>query len=364
MFKAMVGVVLLLVISSGAAIFAQEPVDIAVALPTRGAEVTIGEPLVGQIGDDDPIIAYQFEAEADVPLTLFVQPTDETFFSTFMIVYDAAGEVLADTQDDLLLAAPGSALLPVWSAPEDGTYFVAVSTELYALFEDTGMLDDENSFTLSITEAEFATLDYGTEWEVTFAEDQVFALAVLEVERTDIVTAQITASWEAPAFLTESLTRDDFSARRSNGFSSRTEAFLSPVFIRGNDRLVFIVEPDLFEDGGEFTLTAQRFEPAPITPGEPVTVELGIATLSNFVAYEGEEGQVVGIIASASTGLDLDLVVYDPDGQPVAGSQFGEPLEELELVEDGTYTILIIPADFSISLEELGEVTVTLTLDE
>lgn len=70
------------------------------------------------------------------------------------------------------------------------------------------------------------------------------------------------------------------------------------------------------------------------------------------ISFEGEEGQVVNISANDFGGVIVDplIALLDPDGNPIAGDDdFGGALNSLiddfELPEDGTYTILLSHAE-------------------
>lgn len=341
---------------------AAQMTEVAVELPEPTDTLEVGESIEGELSDDARIVAYEFEAEEDTPLTFLVTPDSDDFFSALLIIYDEEGEVIYTSEDDPLDGAIiGGASAPMWTAPEDGTYTAAVSTRSYAFYEDDSA--PEGSFTLSIDEAEFETLEYGEPAEGSLSEDRPFALYVLETEDLDIVQATLESDFENAQITLDSLEDDDFSSRDSNNVTRSTTA-LTPVYIPSSDRFLVVVQYTGFSgELGDYTLTVDRYEPTPLTVDEPATVEISVETVTNYLRYEGEEDQVLTITAVSSVGTDITIVVFDPDGRVIAVEEYNEPVTELELLEDGEYTLMVYPSGFMVDQTDLGEVEVTIEVE-
>lgn len=85
--------------------------------------------------------------------------------------------------------------------------------------------------------------------------------------------------------------------------------------------------------------------------GETIEVEMAYRRIVS-ISFEGEAGQEISITADDSGGTVVDplITLLDPDGNPIAGDDdFGGALNSLidnfELPEDGTYTLLVSHAE-------------------
>lgn len=85
--------------------------------------------------------------------------------------------------------------------------------------------------------------------------------------------------------------------------------------------------------------------------GDTIEVEMAYRRIVS-ISFEGEEGQEISITADDFGGSVVDplITLLDPDGNPIAGDDdFGGALNSLiddfELPEDGTYTLLVSHAE-------------------
>lgn len=333
--------------------------EIAIDLPDTGTPIAIGDSVESQLDDDDlPLLAYTFEAQADTPLNIIADPSNDDFFSAYLIIYEPNGDVLYTSDDVPIAAEPGIGAALLWSAPEDGTYNIAVTTALHAVFEDEG---SDGTFTLTIEEAVFETIELGDTVSGTISEDTPFVFYVLEVDDGVIVRAEMEGDYDFPQIALDLVDENDFESRNSN--LADAVAYLTPVHFPQSETVLIMAQSGAFSDYGDYTLTVERYEPAMLTADSPATVEISVETLTNYLRFEGEEDQVLNINATAESGTELTLVVFDPDGRIIAVEEFSDPIVGLELLEDGEYLLMVFPSGFSLTSADLGAVEVLLEVE-
>jgi len=114
-------------------------------------------------------------------------------------------------------------------------------------------------------------------------------------------------------------------------------------------------EGDIEAAGEDFfnriTIHGQEVIEEEMEIGDTIEVEMAYRRVI-AISFEGEEGQVVNITADDFGGAIVDplIALLDPDGEPIAGDDdFGGALNSLiddfELPEDGTYTVLLSHAE-------------------
>ncbi|MEM9951276.1 MAG: tetratricopeptide repeat protein [Chloroflexota bacterium] len=119
------------------------------------------------------------------------------------------------------------------------------------------------------------------------------------------------------------------------------------IYYRENDDIVAAGE-DFFQ---RMTLHRGETVEQDVTIGDELEVEMTYRRVVEL-SFDGEEGQVITISASdqADTIVDPLITLLGPDGTPIAGDDdFGTDLnsliEDFELPEDGTYTLLVSHAE-------------------
>ncbi len=273
-----------------------------------------------------------------------------------MIVADAEGEILYSTSFDPVYDYAARIMLYV--LPGDGQYRIAVTSSNYFIYQEA---DDAASYTFTVDVADYQSIAYGETVDGTLSEENLVDLYVFEAEEGAIPYA-ILDSIDLDLAL-YSATNAEFDESQGNVPPESTQTYITPRFLMDDDVFYLMVGASYLFGDEAYSLTLNEYVPGTITGDAPVEIDLTVETLTNYLLFEGADDQMVTIEVTADEAINPTTVVFDPDSDVVAFAENGEAIKELELKEDGTYVIAILPGGYLISQENLGTVTVTLTVE-
>jgi hypothetical protein len=337
--------------------------EIRFPLPEDSTPIALGETLEAELGGDTQAIAFSFEGEEGQGIQAYaIADEDSTALSLYMYLLAEDGEVLNHEQISFINLDYDS-YIPLYVLPDTGAYSIIVTSSDNAIF---GEAEITATFSFSLAEPKFQTLSLGDTVEGTLepVEGTDYSAAIFYLEG---------ARAELPYFIFEApvgvdLTVEPLSSPEPDTFepnrASDGISYLGPLFNFQREQYVIVAHGFLY--GGEpieFSLRVEGFEPAEIAAGETVAVEINIQTLRNYAKFEAKAGDEATITLSATEATNPAVVLFDPVGRVAGFDDTGAGLEELELLEDGTYVIMVFPqADFMIEADQLGEVEITLDL--
>ncbi|MDX1994622.1 MAG: hypothetical protein SF029_19725 [bacterium] len=323
--------------------------------------IEIGETVENEINAEQPIVAYTFEATEGQVLTAYAEIDTEDVQLLYVIFTNEDGEVLAENYGDDFFEY-SSRVLP-FIVPEDGEYTLSVTGSDYYITQEEG---EEAAFSLTLEEFPAEAIEYGEEIEGTLTLETPAAVFVFEGERGQIPQLVVENEVDSLSVEVGSAAGSEFSERSGNTPVGTSDLYVTPFYLLDDGTFYVLVStftsfPEDFEEA--FTLRLQEYEALTIEAGETLTVPLGIETLSNFVTFEGENGQVITLTGDAPE--DYQIAIFDPDGRVIAVEAVADGVQELELLEDGVYTIQVFIGGFGlIELSDLGEATLTLEVEE
>lgn len=328
--------------------------DTIFTLPDEIGSIAPDETIEADLTEETPLHVYAFEAEEGEAFSFLV--VDPQFYTSYVAITDEEGTVItASTRDPL---SEGSARIVLFIAPEDATYLVLVTTGGYGFSQRHSV---DSSFTVTMLEAEYETLELGDEVEISLDEETPRLLFALPLERTDI--PQIILETRNAEITVGSVYNENFSPRSGNTTVGSTNIFISPFYMQDEDTLyIMVTAPRFGNREAEAKLIVRQYEAAQIADGETVSVSIAPETLSNFIQFEGDNGQTVTLEAEAAESIDAQLAVFDPEGRVIAVESAADGVRGLRLRTGGTYTIMVFPGGFMVDLSGLGEVAVTLSL--
>ncbi len=324
-------------------------------VPNEGEPLEVGDSVEGRLDDDTVMLTYMVEAEEGDALTLYVEQED--FTTLYLVVANDLGDILAVSNRDTLFDVQARIFL--FLVPEDGEYFIAVTTSSYY---NLGEADREAEFVLTVESADYQLLEYGDAVEGELTEESPYNLYVFEVVQGDI--PQIILQSRNSDVEVSSLSDPEFSNRSGNNPVASTDDYVSPFYLFEDDLLYILVYNNRFDPADEYTLSLQRYEPLLIESGETLEVPLVIETVSNFVAFEAERNQRVSIRGESPENVSARIAVFDPDGRVIAVEDAADGVSDLRLREDGLYIIQVFPGGFLIDISNLGVVELTLEIDD
>ena len=332
----------------------------AVSAQSEDMEMPEGEPveygtlIEGELDDDNPIVGYTLELEEGDGISAYLD--DDDYDATYLLILDEDGDIIMENSTDPLFDYAARIFLFV--APEDGTYTLAVtSVDYYFSAESAGFAD----FIIKVDEVDYETVSFGDVIEGELTEEAPYAVYVLDVERGDL--PQIVLESAQSDVLLDSLTDIEVDDREGNKPEATTDSYITPFYAFDDDTFYILVYDSSFEPGDEYTLNVSEYDAFEMADGDSVTIPLTVATISNFVTFEGEEDDVVSLIVEQPENMQVQIAVFDPDGRVIAVEDAADGVQGLELIEDGVYTAQIYPGGFLISLSDLGEVEVSLTIE-
>jgi hypothetical protein len=333
-------------------VHAQEGVEIP-----EGTPITVGVPVEGQISADTPIVAYTFDGLEGDAIRAFID--DENYVATHLIFADADGEILFYTGVDPTYQH--TTFAPLFILPADGTYSVAVTNSEYFYMQEVG---EETTFSLTLEATVYETVSYGDVREGKFTLEDSLDVFVFEGGVADLPYAVLES--ESSQLVIDSLNDPEFTDIEGNTPYASHDVYVTPFYLMDEGLYSIVVYSTSIyseEEQVPYKLTFANYEPKSITPGETVGVELDVASLVNYLTFEGTTGQEASVSVEAGTDLQFNIVIFDPDGQVVGYAQYGEFIEDARLPNDGVYVIGIIPSDFMIDPADFGTINVTLEVE-
>ncbi len=320
----------------------------------EGTPITVGETVEGSLSAETPIVAYTFEGQEGDAISIIVE--DESDEARYLLIADEDGDIIFYDSFDPIYQY--TAHIPLYLLPDDGTYSVAVTTFDYYLYQEAEIDAD---FTFTLIAPTFTPIAYGESLNGTLSADHMFDLYVFEAEEGDIPYAVLEANQLGLEIY--SITDPEFDELGSNTPPGSTNSYISPRFLIDDDQFFILVSKGYLYEEEPYTLTLNSYEPVPLSADAPAQVELTVETLSNYMVFEGEDGQEITLSAESSTALVPTLVLFDPDSDVIAVARDGDAIEELELKEDGEYVLAIFPGETLVSVEDLGTIKVILVVD-
>lgn len=354
--------VLLALLLSLAPVTAQTE-DIRFPLPEEIIPIEAGQTMEGSLEGENQALAYGFEGQEGEAISAYVlADTDDVSYSIHMYLLDEDDKLLMMERVSFINLDYES-YIPLYVLPDTGSYKLIVTSSDNAIF---GEADVTLDFTLTFETPDFETLTLG----------ETVIRTVEKVEGTDYAATRFYLEGnraELPYFIFETegrleLTVEPLSTSDPDTFqpnkASDGAAYLGPLFNSRREQYAITVSGFIPSDEPvEFTLTVENFEPAALASGETVAVEISVETLRNYAQFEAEAGDEATITLSANEAINPAVVLFDPVGRVAGFDDTGAGLEELELLEDGTYVIMVFPqTSFMIEADQLGEVEITLEL--
>lgn len=322
----------------------------------EGTPITLGEPVQASLTAETPIVSFTLDGQAGQPIGIQVEDAND--IARYILIADAEGELIFEASFDPIFEY--TAHIPLFFLPDDGSYTIAVTGGDYYIYQESEEVTD---FTITVITPEFQPIAYGDTVEDTLTPDALYDMYVFEVEEGDIPYAVLDSADQAMLEI-HSLTNPEFDELSGNIPPDDTKSYISPrIMIHDDLFMILVYEGILFEDEA-YTLELHEYEPAVLTAGTPVEIELKVETLTNYVVFEGAEDQVISLRVDAADAINPTVALIDPDSDVIAVAEDGDQISEVELKEDGQYVVVIFPGEFLVTLENLGTVKVSLVVEE
>jgi hypothetical protein len=319
--------------------------------PNETGEIEFEETVSGDL-DEGEYDLWIFEGESEQIMSIVLTGD----FDTYLEVYGPDGFLI--TLDDNSGADSGS-LINSYYLFQDGEYTIVVRSldpsasgdyELTLLEGAPPAPPSEEQGSIEFGETVSGRLSEGDRHSWTFEgeEDQVISIAM---------TGDFDTYLELYGPDDEQLTYDD------DGYGSNLNSLISGFTLPDDGTYTIITRSFSDFASGSYELTLEEgiiepnyptFEPPPtpetteqgsIEPNDEVSAELETGERHSWT-FEGEEGQEVTITMDADNdGFDTYLELYGPDGTLLtynddSRGSLNSQIEDFELPEDGTYTIV------------------------
>lgn len=289
--------------------------DLATAAP-----LSLGQPTTTSLSPGSASELYAFEVDAGQPL----------FFDWVRQFGSAQEWTLVDNFGQVVFDRPTTGPSPTATARAAGTYVLVVEGSHDAA-------DSESMFTAYATTISNAPLSLDTAVtagiETPGDEDQYF-FTQLEDRRVyfDYLSGDGSLTWE--------IRRPNGALVAGDDFSANPQELQFIELIPGDYIMTIDAEGN---DTGDYSFQLIDIDSAPnFDPGTPLSGTLTPATATNAYRFEASAGEeYFPEVVNSPNGARAIWRILDPDGRVVAFEELNRPSQRLELVQTGTYTLLV-----------------------
>ena len=304
--------------------------------------IAVGDTVDGELTADAPSAVYSFEGTEGsiVQITLV---SDE--FDPYLVLADSDENTLA-TDDD---GAGDLDSRIVFTIPADGEYLITATS----FAAQNGLEGAVGAYTLSLSESQTETIEYGETVEGTLAGDvlsQIFNFTAAPGDSVIIVM-------ESDDFDSYLRLNDPsgFEVAYNDDGAGNLNSRIGPLSLSDGGVYSIVASSLSGSSTGSFRLSLQSAQVEPVTVGEPVSGELTTAHSAAYFTLEANAGDTISV--SVTSDADTNVAVTDPNNYQVGfdedGGKGNNPeITELVLTTDGTYTIVV-----SSPFQEAGEFT-------
>lgn len=292
--------------------------------------ISIGDTVVGELTEEEPVAYYAFTGEADTLVTITHRSED---FDSYLVLLDADMVMLA-TNDD---GAGDLDSLITFTLPEDGEYIIQVDS--YGHYN--GSTAGVGEYELSLATIEQDVIEYGEVVDGDLTTSALEAYYVFRGSAGDSVSiTMISDDFDTYLYLYD---EDGFELAYNDDGAGNLDSRIGPFTLPSDGDYRITATSLSHSSTGSFTLSLNMVSLEQIAFGDTATGEISGGSPAYF-SFDAAAGDVINI--SVDSEADTNMTLSDPYGYVVISDEDGGAGNNPEITDyvvssEGTYTIAV-----------------------